>query len=600
MSRQNTAELVLSATYTRLQSGLRNSSREINSFTTRTKKMLSGIGTGLKRNLSAIPAQLGIIGGTAGLFMLGRNIVQFDDKLNRLGIQGNMTRKQLLGLREEMFHTGLQTGKTRIEIVEGLDAIIQKTGNVKFAIDTYNDLSIASQATGAAMGDLGAMASQLDEKLQIKPAGLMNALDILAGQGKAGSFTLENLATMSERLFSSVGRLDMKGIDDLVRLGAFVQIARSGTGSAEQATTAVERTIANILAKEKEIGKYFNIRDENKKLKEFDVIIKGIIRGTQGREDILGKIFGEEGIRAVSVLAKEFRETGGFGRFDKFLTTDYGGTITKDMERRIDSLSFQWNKMLVLGGKIADSLFTPALSEFNKTLSEITKNPEKLAELDERLKSVGKTIGNLATIVKILFANWKLVLGAFAAFKAGKFLYGMGAFGLRAGLPAAAAAAGGSSIIQAANPLYMMGGAARGNAIISASAAGTMGTAIASTLGPVIAAAIAAAAIGSVVKKETDAWKQVYDDVNDWEKTGIEHDVTRLKAIQDWTATDEARLHAKKEGEFAPAVTLNNQIRLDFKVDTAGNIHGVAVSQKPAPGVKMATHLNDIFIGSEQ
>ena len=604
MPRTNTAELILGANASRLKSGLRNSQRHIHSFSTRSKRMLTGIGTGLKRTLTSIPGQLGLIGGTAGLFMLGKSVVAFDDKLNRLGIQGSMTKKKLFALREEMFYVGLESGKSRTEIVAGLDAIVQRTGNIDWAVASYKDLAIVSQATGAAMADLGAMGSQLDEKFKIKPTGLMDALDILTGQGKAGSFTLENMATQGERLLTAANRLDMSGLKDLTRLGAFVQMARSGTGSAEQAVTAVERTISNIITKEKQVSKIFNIRDANKNFKSLDTILKGIISATKGDEAILGKLFGEEGVRAVSPLAKAFRDTGEFGRFDKLLSGNYSGVIAADMQSRTEALTFQLNRMVVLGEQLGDSLMGSSLEKFNNNLQEILADPQKLEDLNKNFKEIGKTIGSVAGAIGFLLKHWKLLLSVTAGIKIGslafKFLGNK-----KGGLGGLAGAAGGAGI-----PVFVTnmagGGLAAGgfrglvdqfgNPMKTSPVLGVGGaSSLVRVIGLVGPFAVGLAALVSVINRERDLMEKEKEIVEIGSKLGFSPVFSTSEKSD--------------ESQFAPVVNLSNQIRLNVVVDNEGNVINAKAQTAPSPGkigslipvnVKTATFLDDIFVGGEK
>lgn len=396
MSAKNTAELILTSDNRRLKTSLNSSKREVRSFVSITKNQFKRLGAGIKRSLGSVQGQLGLGVSAVGILAFNKKIIDADEQLTRLAIQGELTKKEMFGLREEMFKNGHEAGKFRSEMASGIDAIVERTGDIEFATKTIEDLGITSQATGAEMGDLGALSSQLNSKFKIGPENLRKGLDVLVGQGKKGAFTLQNLAAQGERLFASAGRLDMTGVDDLRRIGAFAQIARMGTGSSEQATTAVERTLSNILAKQKQIKKAgFDIKDKDGKIKALDDILKGVIKATKGDENILGKMFGEEGIRAVSVLAKSYRETNGFAIFDNLINADFNGTITKDFEQFSESVSFKIKRIMVLGERLGTSLFNNTLSNFGDNLESILGDPKKVEELELAFENFGETLKGL-------------------------------------------------------------------------------------------------------------------------------------------------------------------------------------------------------------
>jgi len=417
---ENTVELKLKADAKSLVRGVGRSERVLRGFSNKSKRMLSGIGRGLGRTLTSIPAQLGFAGVAAGLVVAGKGVVDFDSKLTRFSINAKISRKTQQELRDEINRTALATGQSQNDILEGLDAIVQRTGKFKMARESIGGIGIAATATGADMQSLGALSSQLGQKFGLTGDSIYEALNILTVQGKEGAFTLENLAGLGERLFASAGRLDMSGLDDLKKLGAFAQIARMNTGSSEQATTAVERTLSNILAKEKQISKHgFEIKDKNGKIKELDVILKGIIKATKGNEAILGRLFGEEGIRAVSGLAKEFRKTKAFAHFDELINVN-DNVLMKDFARASETAAFQFGKLKVVGAMFANQALAKPIEDLTNWLRELTGNPEKLEALGNDIKNTTEALNNmLKTVIKLV--KWTGKIGDLLGWTAKKW-----------------------------------------------------------------------------------------------------------------------------------------------------------------------------------
>jgi TP901 family phage tail tape measure protein len=340
-----------------------------------------------------------LVGGAA-IIGAGKSIMDFDAALIRTAINGKLTADEQMKLRKEIEVTALATGQSRGAVLEGVGAIVEKIGDLEYARSIVKDMGVAATGSGAALSDIGAVASQLKSKLDIGAGGFMEAMDILNAQGKSGAFTLENFATEGERIFAAASRLGLKGADDLRRIGAYAQVARMATGSSEQATTVVERTISAIFDKQKEIKKLrFNIYDDTGKLKNFDTILKGIIVAAKGNEQVLGDIFGEQGIRGMSQMARMWRETGDFGTFDALRDVSAQGENMRDMSRYAGSFKYQLQTLTSVAEQFADSALAPLMSELSSSLRTLTSNPKKMEEFKDQIVGMGKNLGNMAADV---------------------------------------------------------------------------------------------------------------------------------------------------------------------------------------------------------
>lgn len=408
-------KLIISGDGRLLRTELAREEREIRSWGGRVGRSIgrlrSSINSGLKR---ALINPITGIASVAGITALGAKIVDFDAKLMRLGIQGNVSSEGMVRMRKEILETAYATGQSRENILAGIDAIVERTGDIKFADTIKEQMGIAATASGAAMEDIGALSSNLNQKMKIDASKIMEALNILTVQGKAGAFTLSNQAALGERLFSSAGRLNMKGLDDLKRFGALMQVARMGTGSAEQATTAIERIIAGIIDKQDQIKSLgfdiFSNRDLQQ-FKSIDEIIKGTVTAAKGNEKILGKIFGEEGIRAVSVLANAYRETGGFDLYDKLANADAerAGELMRDFERYSTSAAFKLQRAGEVGKKFADIALSKSIGEIGDAIAKLTDSPEKVERMTEAFSGLGKMITIVAKGLILAGEGWGLL-----------------------------------------------------------------------------------------------------------------------------------------------------------------------------------------------
>lgn len=394
-------KLIISGDGRLLGAELGKSGAQVEGFARKTENAFTRMGKRIGGNIASfITSPLAGLATGAGILMVGKGIVDFDAAVMRLGLNGNLANAEILSLRKSIIDTSIASGQSRESVLAGVAAIVERTGNIKYATSVINQLAVASTATGAAVEDIGALASNLNEKLNIGDTDLLQSLDILNVQGKAGAFTLQNMAAEGERLFSAYGRLGGKGVDDLRRFGALIQVARTGTGSSEQATTAIERILSGIIEKQsviKELG--FNVfsNEAKQQFKSIDEIIKGVIVAANGNELILGKIFGEEGIRGVTTIARLYRETGGFSLYDNLVNADANraGEIMKDFARYTSTSDFKISRLVETGKKFADIALSKPIDDLGNSVSAFLADPKKLDEFE-------KTMENAATVLTLL------------------------------------------------------------------------------------------------------------------------------------------------------------------------------------------------------
>lgn len=380
---RDSIKLILSGDSHRLDSTLNRSGRNIQSFGNRSIAVFNRMGRTVQHVSDRMMTPFASIASGAALALAGRGVISFDGRLARLAIQAGLTRKEMFALKKELLEVSRDTYQLPADLLSGMEQIIEKTGNFELAKATILDMGIAASATGAEMEAIGAVTSNLNQKFEITKDKMRAAFDVLNEQGKAGAFTLKELAMLGERLFTAGASFGVKGIRGLRQFGAFIQIARTGTGSSEMATTAVERTIADLLQKSKKVKAVtgFSIFDPvaskeqgRAVMKDLDVVLKEIIKRTKGDTVKLRKIFGEESIRAIDAMALSYRRFGDFREFDALAKQGGDGVQmmkdfafwTEQSEAKIGRLRGELSKLANenLAGPIA--LLTKALDVLNR------------------------------------------------------------------------------------------------------------------------------------------------------------------------------------------------------------------------------------------
>ena len=397
----------------RVKRTLSDTERAFRSHSTRVKSLfgktydvplLGKMGRGIAGFTKSLAAPITALAGGAGVLAAGKGLVEYKKQLSMLVIQAGLARSEIAKLDNEVMNAAFASRQPRSDILSGLDIITEQTGNLELARDIIVDIGRASTASGAEVRSMAALANQLYEKLNISKDEIKSALNLLTVQGKSGSYTLGNMADNAERLFAAAGRFDMQGIEDLRKFGALIQMAQMGIGNPERTTTAIETMVADILAKQKEIGKLkiggkrleiYSDKDKTK-LKAIDEIIQSIIVATKGREDLLGKIFGQTSIKAITELSSLYRSTGGFSFFQELQHADVGreGEVDKDFEARTKDVDKKIQQLRNLVTTFGDGLVGGVLGSMGKSLDDMT-DEKKLADFRKEVQELGKDLGDI-------------------------------------------------------------------------------------------------------------------------------------------------------------------------------------------------------------
>lgn len=217
-----------------------------------------------------------------------------------------------------------ERGIDREDLTGALETVVQKTGNLAEGMKNLEQFAVLGQAFNATTADMAGAAAVLGEKFGLTGDELADTLATLGAQGRKAAFEFKDMASLVERLAAAGQRFNFTGKEGVETLGGFTQIARGATGSSEQAATAVEATIRQLIAKAPEIqsGKAFGEKvqvfeggDPTKAARPFTEVVEDVIASSGGDQTKLQKVFGDEGIRGISPLMTAFskanREAGG-------------------------------------------------------------------------------------------------------------------------------------------------------------------------------------------------------------------------------------------------------------------------------------------------
>lgn len=302
-------------------------------------------GTGAKVLTGAALTGAGLATGLVGAAT--RESFQLSRIANRFSINARLAGETIdAGAAKRSFESVAlgNAGIKATDVGEAALAFQSKTGKA-LSKEQLDVMATASSGFGADIQDIGAAMASLHEKFDIHSIEeFKQALATLGVQGAKGSFELKDAATQFEKLSAAAQRFGLdKGVRGVAVLGGFTQIARGSTGSAEQATTAVEATMRQLIKKAPKLAAMgVNVFDKKGQARDFPTVLAETVAKVGGKNIAqkkigLQNILEEEGIRAVSPLITAFADATLQGK-------DGMEAVTKVLSDAID-VGGQWNQV---------------------------------------------------------------------------------------------------------------------------------------------------------------------------------------------------------------------------------------------------------------
>ncbi len=374
-----------------LASQAKRAEKAVHSMTTRAGrdfKRLRSASIGLSNGINKLGNRYsGMITG-AGLALAAKGVVDFGARLKDIEVQAGLTGDQIKTLKGEIFAVS-KDEDIRInpdELLGAVEAIVEKTGDLKLAQDNLENMGLAIRAVGARGGDIGAVIAGLKKLGITEPDEVRKALELLIEQGKAGAFTFQNLAAEAGPLMSTLAAMGQKGMGAVRTLGALAQTTQMITDNSAESSTAIQALMREIAKKGADLEKkgitVFDPKaaaEGKKQYLELDKIIRSILERSKGDMERLNNTFEGEAVRALSTLATDFQDNGQLNLLDQFMAIQADGTKivadasakTQTMSAAIESLNGEFTRLANtnLAGPIHD--LADALNSLNS--EELTK-----------------------------------------------------------------------------------------------------------------------------------------------------------------------------------------------------------------------------------
>ncbi len=370
----------------------------------RSLTMLSRSLPHLSKGLDALGNRYTALLSGGAAYAAVKSAAAMETRLARLGITADKSNAEMRALNEEIYKIA-QNRSINVSadaIMSGLEQIVAKTGDFDAAAANIKNLGLVISATGAAGEDAGAMIADLIEKFGIKkPDELLQTLDLLASQGKAGAFELADLATQGNRVMSAYAGIGRTGKAATAELGALMQIIRKGVGSSEQSATALEaymRALNDVQTRKrlKSVGVSLFEADDPTKMRSAVDIMKDVIIKAKGDVSKIGRVFtSSEAMRAFSAASLEYQKTGAFASLDSFMNVNADGTtIAGDAERMAATFESSVTSLKTALERFSNAALAEPIKNLADALNRI--DPEKL-QTAFKVGAVG--IGAIGTMV---------------------------------------------------------------------------------------------------------------------------------------------------------------------------------------------------------
>ena len=261
--------------------------------------------------VGSLGAAFGIAGGAFAIGASAKRIASIETRMERLGIQSSRSTEEMNALRGEIYEVA-NAPDIRVDpsqLTAAVEAIVEKTGDLDFARNNLRLIAEAIQGSGGTGDALGRMAAEFRKLGVVSDEEVGRMLNLLVVQGKSGAFTLGDVATQGERVFSAFAGLGYEGPAAVRQLGAIVQIARQATPSAEQAATAVEGYL-RTLSDAKKLGKIENelgvqVRLGDGSFRDPGEILAEIVKAVDGDVTQLSEIFDETARKLLNVFVTD-------------------------------------------------------------------------------------------------------------------------------------------------------------------------------------------------------------------------------------------------------------------------------------------------------
>jgi hypothetical protein len=329
--------------------------------------------------LSGTAAKIGAFGVTLSLGAAAREIINFDDRLTRIGLTADASAEQVAKLKQNIFDAA-QASDIKVNtnsIADALDVVMTKTGDIKYVEANIKNIAVAIKATGESGDSIGGVFSEF-QKFGYTAEQISALMDDMVKQGDLGAFTFGEFAKSGSAVISAYAQIGTAP-ENIKKANAAMQIIMMGTKNANIAVTALSSTMAELSdpEKQKKLDKYgISVRDNTGAFRDLNDIMADVIEAAkkEGNTDFLGAIFGESSMRAVRAYGN-FYET----MYPKLIDLgDTQGAMQGKAATIAGTLKSNLDNLQTAFVRFADSNLTEPLAKLAGFLNKLAEDPKRV------------------------------------------------------------------------------------------------------------------------------------------------------------------------------------------------------------------------------
>ena len=395
--------------------GIDKASNKVSDFQNKMQGAFSkidGILNSTASNLAALGVSIGV-GATIN------KMIAFEDRMNKLGTVARMNakdietaEKQMNGLSEAIYKAAMQPD-VKIdanEILDAMDEIMEKTGDMDFAVNNIDNIVRAVRGFNATGKDMGGLMAEFN-KLGLTAEETAITLDKLYLQGNIGAFAAKDFAALGSTIMAAYSMIGSSA-DDIVDAGAAMQVLRQSVGSPEEAVTKLEGALSELADPEvrkalKElgwaIGEDFSTMNADGSMKDFNTIMMQIVEA----EEKLGTGWGK--IREAKIIGSDmfYEALNAYKQYGNSLEDyldleDAAGKTQEAAAMNAQSLKANLQNLQTAFDGFANKNLAPKLQQVTDILNKFAENPERF-----------EAVFNVLTAGFAIFMGAKLVNGVY-------------------------------------------------------------------------------------------------------------------------------------------------------------------------------------------
>jgi TP901 family phage tail tape measure protein len=178
------------------------------------------------------------------------NFAEVERRMTRIGITADASREEIAAFAVEARNLASATAQPFNQIAAGADALAAQGRNLSEIRALLPSVARTAQAAGAQTEDIAKSADAVGTHLMVGAGEMQKAFDIMAEGGKAGQFELKDMARYLPSLAPAAKALGLEGTKGLSELVAMLQVIRKGSGSSEEAATAMNNILQKMSSEE--------------------------------------------------------------------------------------------------------------------------------------------------------------------------------------------------------------------------------------------------------------------------------------------------------------------------------------------------------------